>query len=83
MYHAFVPIIHSVLDLNGFQERDESGRRHKITLHSLRRFVKTAISDLGYQDYSESFIGHAGSTYYRKPEAEKRELFTKKYIILQ
>ena len=37
--------------------------RRKITLHSFRRFVKTTISDLGYADYSEWFIGHAGSTY--------------------
>jgi len=29
-----------------------------IPLHSFRRFVKTTISDLGYSDYSEWFIGH-------------------------
>jgi integrase len=77
MYHAFIPIFHAVLDLNGFQERDENGRRHKITLHSFRRFVKSTISDLGYQDYSEWYIGHSGSTYYRKTEAEKLEIFKK------
>jgi hypothetical protein len=32
---------------------------------------------LGYQDYSEWFIGHAGSTYYRKTEAEKLQIFKK------
>jgi hypothetical protein len=32
---------------------------------------------LGYSDYSEWFIGHAGSTYYRKSEKEKAELFRK------
>jgi integrase len=77
MYHAFIPIFHAVLDLNGFQEREESGRRHKITLHSFRRFVKSTISDLGYQDYSEWYIGHSGSTYYRKTEAEKLAIFKK------
>jgi hypothetical protein len=36
---------------------DGNERRRQITLHSLRRFVKTPISDLGYADYSEYFIG--------------------------
>jgi hypothetical protein len=37
---------------------DGNERRRQITLHSFRRFVKTTISDLGYADYSEYFIGH-------------------------
>jgi hypothetical protein len=40
--------------------------RREITLHSFRRWIKSTISDLGYADYSEWFIGHAGSTYWRK-----------------
>lgn len=56
----------------------ESGdKRHIYTFHSFRRFVKTTISDLGYQDFSEFFIGHAGSTYWRKSNKEKLELFKK------
>ena len=51
--------------------------RRKITLHSLRRWVKTTISDLGYADYSEFFIGHIGSTYWRKKDKEKAEIFQK------
>ncbi|MGI9011705.1 MAG: tyrosine-type recombinase/integrase [Nitrososphaeraceae archaeon] len=51
--------------------------RRKITLHSFRRFVKTTISDLGYADYSEWFIGHSGSTYWRKKDNEKAEIFKK------
>ncbi len=39
--------------------------------------MKTTISDLGYGDYSEWFIGHSGSTYRRKKESEKAELFKK------
>ena len=54
-----------------------NGRRRQITIHSFRRFVKTTISDLGYGDYSEWFIGHSGSTYWRKKESEKVELFKK------
>jgi uncharacterized coiled-coil protein SlyX len=52
-------------------------RRRQITLHSFRRFVKTTISDLGYQDFSEYFIGHSGSTYWTKKESEKAEIFQK------
>lgn len=52
-------------------------KRREITFHSFRRFVKTTISDLGYQDYSEYFIGHSGSTYWTKKESEKVEIFRK------
>jgi hypothetical protein len=50
---------------------DGNEQRRQITLHSFRRFVKTTISDLGYADYSEYFIGHAGSTYWRKKGLRK------------
>ena len=45
--------------------------RRKITLNSFRRFVKTTISDLGYSDYSEWFIGDSSSTYWRKKITKK------------
>jgi hypothetical protein len=61
----------------GSREDGSNGRRREITLHSFRRFVKTTISDLGYSDFSEYFIGHSGSTYWRKKESEKAELFKK------
>jgi integrase len=38
---------------------DSNNKRRQITLHSFRRFVKTTISDLGYSDFSEWFIGHS------------------------
>jgi integrase len=66
------------LDRIGFANREDGNEsRRKITFHSFRRFVKTTISDLGYQDFSEWFIGHAGSTYWRKKDSEKAELFRK------
>jgi integrase len=52
-------------------------RHRQITFHSFRRHVKTTISDLGYQDYSEWFISHSASTYWRKKESEKAEIFKK------
>jgi hypothetical protein len=56
---------------------DGNKKRRKITLHPLRRFVMTTISDLGYQDFSEYFTGHSGSTYWTKKESEKAVIFQK------
>jgi integrase len=68
----------NTLDRIGFGNREDGNEsRREITFHSFRRFVKTTISDLGYQDFSEWFIGHAGSTYWRKKDSEKAELFRK------
>src|SRR5919197_285931 len=61
----------------GLREESSNNRRRQITLHSFRRFVKTIISDLGYSDFSEWFIGHAGSTYWTKKDSEKAEIFRK------
>ena len=66
-----------MLDRIGRGDREDNNTRRKITLHSFRRFVKSTISDLGFGDYSEWFIGHSGSTYYRKSEKEKAEIFAK------
>jgi hypothetical protein len=67
-----------MLDRMGKGEREDSNQnRRQITLHSFRRFVKTTISDLGYYDFSEYFIGHIGSTYWRKKDSEKAEIFRK------
>ena len=66
------------LDRSGKGDREDGNqRRREITLHSLRRFVKTTISDLGYSDFSEWFIGHSGSTYWTKKDTEKAEIFRK------
>ena len=66
------------LDRMGKRNMEHSNpRRKQITFHSFRRFVKTTISDLGYSDYSEWFIGHSGSTYWTKKESDKAEIFRK------
>jgi len=65
----------ATLDRIGFGNREDGNEsRRELTFHSFRRFVKTTISDLGYQDFSEWFMGHAGSTYWRKKDSEKAEL---------
>jgi integrase len=80
-YTTLVVQFEKTLDRNGMGSREEGIKtrriRRKITLHSFRRFVKTTISDLGYADYSEWFIGHSGSTYWRKKDNEKAEIFKK------
>jgi hypothetical protein len=48
-----------------------------VTLKTFRDFVKSTISDMGYTDFSEWLIGHAGSTYYQKSEKERIEVFRK------
>jgi hypothetical protein len=78
LYHDFVKSFEMTLDRNGKGAREDGNeRRRQITFHSFRRYVKTTISDLGYADYSEYFIGHSGSTYWRKKDSEKAEIFRK------
>jgi hypothetical protein len=79
LYFEIAKFFGKTLDSMGKGDREDGNneRRREITLHSFRRFVKTTISDLGYSDYSEWFIGHSGSTYWRKKESEKAELFRK------
>jgi hypothetical protein len=78
IYDDIAKAFAKTLDRMGKGEREDSNQnRRQITLHSFRRFVKTTISDLGYYDFSEYFIGHSGSTYWRKKDAEKAEIFSK------
>ena len=78
LYQDLVKAFAKTLDRIGKGAREDGNeRRRQITLHSFRRFVKTTISDLGYVDYSEYFIGHSGSTYWRKKDSEKAEIFRK------
>jgi integrase len=78
LYDDFGRSFAKTIDRMGKGTREDGNeRRREITLHSFRRFVKTTISDLGYADYSEYFIGHSGSTYWRKKDSEKAEIFRK------
>lgn len=78
--HLYVTLLVSfekIIDQLKIGYEDLSKRRRKITFHSFRRTVKSTISDLGYSDYSNWYIGHEESTYYRRSEKEKLELFKK------
>ncbi len=67
-----------LLTIVGMAERKEGMQRRKITLHSLRRFCKSVISNQVNQDYSEWFLGHSKSPYYTIKESEKRVIYTTK-----
>ena len=67
-----------LLTIAGMDERKEGMQRRKITLHSLRRFCKSVISNQVNQDYSEWFLGHNKSPYYTIKEGERREIYATK-----
>ena len=58
-----------------FGYENKTRRRHVYTFHSMRRWVKSVISDVISSDYSEWAIGHSGSSYYIKSDKEKYALF--------
>jgi integrase len=78
VYIVVIKEFQKVLSAAGLNERKEGMKRRKITLHSLRRFVKTVISDQTNKDYSEWFLGHNKSPYYTKKESERREIYATK-----
>lgn len=80
LYTTFLMAFEKTLDRRGgkyAELEDDNKRRRKITLHSFRRFVKSTISDLGFADYSEYYIGHQGSVYWQRSPREKVDLFLK------
>ena len=83
--NLYVKLIHEfqkLLAVIGMAERKESGihKRRKITLHFLRRFCKSVVSNQVNQDYSEWFLGHSKSPYYTLKEQERREIYATKVM---
>ncbi|PWU81207.1 MAG: hypothetical protein DLM72_08105 [Candidatus Nitrosopolaris wilkensis] len=80
LYVKVLQEFQKLLEVVGLDKRKEGGKqkRRKITLHSLRRFVKTVMSDQTNQDYSEWFLGHSKSPYYTKKEPDRREIYATK-----
>jgi hypothetical protein len=79
LYNQFAVNFGKTLDRMGKGNREavDLGRRRCITLHYMRRWVKSTISDLGYGDFSEFMLGNSSSTYYRRKVDEKAGLFRK------
>lgn len=64
----------------GKNQREDSGKRRKFTMHSFRRYVKTTISNAGYYDFSEMILGHRSGvniTYFRMAEKDRDEVWRK------
>ena len=82
LYVKLLQEFQKLLTVTGMAERKESGiqKRRKITLHSLRRFCKSVISNQVNQDYSEWFLGHSKSPYYTLKEAEGRTIYATKVM---
>lgn len=79
LYVKVLTEFEKLLSIVGLDVRKEGRlRRRKITMHSLRRFVKTVISDQTNTDYSEWFLGHNKSPYYTKKEPQRREIYATK-----
>jgi integrase len=77
LYTTLVIEFNKVIKQLDIGYEDNNKNRHIFTLHSFRRYVRTLISDLGYQDYAEFTLGHSNSTYWRKSTKEKYALFKK------
>jgi integrase len=78
LYIRIVQEFQKVLSISGLNERKEGMRRRKITLHTLRRFTKTVISNQAGQDFSEMILGHKKSVYYTLREQDRREIYRSK-----
>ena len=78
LYKAIQHEFSKYLQLAGFTERKDDSNRHKVTIHSFRRFVDSTITDLAGKDYAEWFLGHSKSPYYTKKEAQRRESYAAK-----
>lgn len=78
IYIKITKEFNAILKTVKMDERKEGMLRRKITLHSLRRYVKTVISDQVSQDYSEWFLGHAKSPYWTMTEAQRRQIYAEK-----
>jgi len=80
IYFKIIHQFEKLLSVAGMDEKKESGlgKRRKVTLHSLSRFVKTVISDQVGHDYSEWLLGHTKSLYYTKKEIDRREIYATK-----
>lgn len=78
IYARLVHLFQRLLAICELDQKKDNSPRRKITLHSLRRFGKTVISDQVGQDYSEWFLGHSKSPYYTKKEADRRQIYATK-----
>ncbi len=78
IYSNILEEFHKILKTVGMDEYKENKSRRKITLHTLRRHVKSVIATQTNSDYSEWFLGHSKSSYWTLKEPERREIYATK-----
>ncbi|HEY6949522.1 MAG TPA: site-specific integrase [Nitrososphaeraceae archaeon] len=74
-----------LLEKTGLNKKMDDGQRRQIRFHSFRAFVKTTISNQGFEAFSEWLLGHRSSMamkYYQVKEPVRREMYKKcmKYV---
>jgi Phage integrase family len=74
IYHNISNEFYRLVKSLGLEKRNDINRR-LITLKSFRDFVKSQISDMGYEQFSEYHIGHKGSTYWQRNPKDKIKTF--------
>jgi integrase len=77
LYNTYNMKLNSMLDTMGLDAKEDDGRRRKITEYSLRRYVKSTISNAGFADFSEWYVGHRHSEYWNVDDEEKIAVFNK------
>lgn len=80
LYIKVLQYFHRILKVLNMDERKENMLRHKITIHSFRRFVYTTICNAVNQGFAEEYLGHSGSVYHTMKEAERREIYATKIM---
>jgi len=78
IYRSVLNEWHRALKAANLAKMKEGVHRYTITIHSLRGFVKTVLSDQISSDYSEWFLGHSKSTYWQKKPEERASLYLEK-----
>jgi integrase len=77
IYTTLVIDFNKLMNHLKFGYENSTRRRHVYTFHSMRRWVKSTVSDITSSDFSEWVIGHEGSSYYVKSDMERYALFKK------
>jgi integrase len=76
IYFRLILEFEKLLTVAGMGQRKDNSNRHRITLHSFRRFTNTILSDNVSSQYADWFLGHASkSVYYTKKEPERRQIY--------
>jgi integrase len=78
LYIKVLQQFHRILKALKMDEKKDGMLRHKITIHSLRRFVYTTLCNCVDQGFAEEFLGHSGSVYHTMKEEQRRQVYATK-----